>query len=150
MKKLIAIALTVALVIAAFAVVAPVGAAPPTNPVVYETSLVPQLQNVLDVGSYASVTLEEGEVKVYADGGYKVEIKGLELDGAPFTGELGVVLWDRIIGQAAAVATITLDEGEGTREMEADSIYQGEYTEFFVQVNDSGVACLLVSGFSIE
>lgn len=154
MKKLIAIAVAVMLVIAAFGVAMPISAEPD---VVYETELVPKLQNT-NVGSYSEVTLGEGEVKVFSNGGWKVEIKGLELDGELFTGDLAVRVWDiDFIGvnwqrgdTAAPPATISLEDGEGTLEIEGDSdgsIFSGDHPGLFVQVNDPGVAWLLMSGF---
>jgi len=164
MKKIITIAVAVVLVIALFAVVAPVGAKgppPPAERTVFETGLVPQLQNVPNVGTYSSVTLEEGEVKVCADGGWKVEIEGLELNGELYTGELVVRVWDiDFIGgkwqrgdTAAVPATISLEDGEGKLEIQGGdggSIFADGHSGFFVRVNDPGVAWLLMSGFSIE
>ncbi len=160
MKKLIAIAVAVALVLSAFAVAMPISAEPD---VVYETELVPQLQNT-NVGNYSSVALEKGEVKVYSDGGYKVEIEGLELNEALFTGDLEVILWDiEYKGgnwqrkaypnqYAATPATISLEDGEGKLEVLGDSagsISSVDHAGFVAQVTDPGVAYLLTSGFSI-
>ena len=73
MKKLIAIAVTVVMVIAAFAMVGPVSANPPANPAVFESDIVarPDVTGCVHVAP-----LDEGEVKVFADGSVEVKIKG--------------------------------------------------------------------------
>ena len=155
MKKLIAVALTVALVITAFAVVAPVSAGRPdaSERTVYETVLVPNLENVPGVGSYQSVTLDEGEVKVYADGGWEVKIKGLRVDGELFTEPLDVLFWNSS-HPVTAVDFLSQVDGEATVEVKAGETYSipagHEYPGLVVYLTDGGVAWLLESGVIIE
>lgn len=68
MKKLIALAVAVVLVITAFAMVGPVSAGPPANPAVFESVLIP--------APWGSESLTKGEVYVRADGSLKLEIEG--------------------------------------------------------------------------
>ncbi len=162
MKKVVFLGMVVVLIVGSLAL----GQVQPTragSDVVYETVLVPKLQNVLSTGVYTSVEIDEGEVKVYSDGGYKVEIKGLKLNGQLYAGNLGVILWDieysggkwqRQSGEYAATpATINLEEGEGTLKVSGDSegsISSGDHSGFVAQVTDPGVAWLLMSGFSVS
>ena len=68
MKKLMAIAVAVVLVITAFAMVGPVSAGPPANPAVFEATIVP--------APWSVETLTKGEFYVRADGSGKVEVEG--------------------------------------------------------------------------
>ena len=82
MKRLIAIALVVALAVTAIAVAIPAFAAPGGSPVVYETRMINAIEgsdNYLD---------ECGEVRVKANGDVKMEI-----EGAPAGQPYGVVIY---------------------------------------------------------
>ena len=154
MKKLMAIALTVVMLIALFAVVGSVSASPPdaSERTVFETVLVPNLQNVPGEGFYESVTLDEGEVKVYADGGWEVKIKGLRVDGELFTEYLDVLFWNssRVV---TGIDILHVVDGEGTLEVQAgdtDSIPAGEYPGVHVFLTHGGIAWLVESGVIIE
>ena len=157
MKKLIAIAVAVALVITLFAVVIPVSAKGPplaSERTVYETVLVPNLVNAIP-DYYTSVTLEEGEVKVYADGSWEVKIKGLRVDGELFTESLDVLFWPSKSewGPVTAQAFLEVVEGEGTATVAAGddhAISAGEYPGIHVFITHGGVAWLVESGVIIE
>ena len=157
MKKLIAIAVAVALVITLFAVVIPVGAQGPPSAserTVYETVLVPNLVNYIP-DSYTSVTLDKGEVTVYADGGWKVEIEGLRVDGELFTEDLDVLFWPSKSewGPVTAQAFLGVVEGDGTAIVEIGDNYAiptGEYPGVHVFITHGGVAWLVESGVIIE
>lgn len=86
MKKLIAVALAVALVITLFAVIAPASGKSQPGEVrsVFESDFVP----ALEVGDYSFV---KGEVCVREDGSVKVEIEGVEKEGVPPTDETFIV-----------------------------------------------------------
>ena len=108
MKRLIAIAVTVVMVITAFAMVGPVSAGPPDNPAVFEATIVPT--------PWSDQSLPKGEVYVRADGSVKVEIEGA-LINTPYDVYLGRLVltdppswtWEWIL-----LGTFTTDDdGEG-------------------------------------
>jgi len=139
--------LVVVMVLSTLAVAMPTSADPD---VVYETVLVPNLQN--ETGNYNEVTLEESEVKVYSDGGWKVEIEGLRVDGELFTEDLDVLFWNssRVV---TGIDILHVEDGEGKLVVQAGDTYSitaGEYPGVHVFLTHGGVAWLVESGVIIE
>ena len=120
MKKLIAVAVALVLVIALFAMVAPVGAkGPPDNPAVFESDLIP--------APWGGESLTKGEVYVRADGSVKVEIEGAT-GGKTYNVWMGQANWTGsgwTIPPArwAKIGAFTTDaNGDGVLTLPADSI----------------------------
>ena len=106
MKKLIAIAVAVVLVVGGFSLVMPASAEPD---IVFEASIVP--------GAFNDHPLGKGEVKVYSDGTFEIEVEGCN---NVQTYDVHVGQWVNVNGHGGinwydgSVATLTTDEeGEG-------------------------------------
>lgn len=142
MKKVIAVALAVALVVGGLSLAMPAIADPD---VVFEASIVPG-------GFPAGETIDKGEAKVYAGGSFVIEIEGAQAN------ETYNVLVGRWVGTAGggkgvewetlAVQLITDDEGEGAV---SDYLPSGNWSLFALNDadNEEGTegANRFVSGF---
>ena len=109
MKKLMAIALAVALVITLFAVVGPVAAQPDGSRAVFESDIVPT--------PYATDTLDSGKVEVKQDGSVEIKIEGAALNRtySVFLGQTGTPYLNPLTW--TLIGTITTD-GNGNGKLE--------------------------------
>ncbi len=146
MKKLIAIAVAVMMVITLFAVVAPVSAGDDGDEVVFEASVVP--------GAFNTDEIDKGEVKVYADGGFDIKI-----EGAPGYKTYYVVVgqWVEFDGHGKIKWylneswTLTTDEeGEGEFHGDAGTLPSGNWSLFNLADHLGAGGNQFVSGFEVE
>ena len=143
MKKLIAIGVAVVLVITMFATATPVTGGPPdpSERAVYEA-------NIADLDR--PDPLDEGEVKVFADGSVEIKIKGAAQDKTYevyFSGDALPPYWGV---DWTSIGQFTTD-AEGNCDF-AGSISTGQYTAPVFAINRVGasLATQFASGFEIE
>ena len=142
MKRIMAIAVAVVMVITVFAMVGPVSAGPPDNPAVFEANIVPT--------SWGTHPLDEGEVKVKADGSVEVKIEGAMADTTYY------VWFGQQVGQPtggwtptwAEIGSFTTDtSGDGKFELDADSIPSPVTAPVFAINHPERTVTQFVSGF---
>ena len=140
MKKLIAIAVTVVLVIAAFTMVGAVSAGPPVNPAVFEADIV--------AAPWGGDSLSEGKVEVKADGSAEVKIEDATA-GVTYRVWLGQASWSPwTLGEWIELGTITIDSsGNGVLELPAGSI-SGQWTGPVLAISRGGTNHF-ISGFNL-
>ena len=143
MKKVIAVALAVALVVGGFSLAMPASAEPD---VVFEASVVP--------GAFNTDEIDKGEVKVYADGGFDIKI-----EGAPGYKTYHVVVgqWVEVGGHGKIkwclppLGTLTTDEeGEGEFHGDTGTLPSGNWSLFNLADQLGAGGNQFVSGFEVE